>query len=367
MVRIQFLLTLLLATSATEAKEYVVPTGTDVGHWFTLLPGDATMVRFSEAAEYRSTGDIVLPDARLLVIDGAGCSLELGPESRGFTRAVADQAEAMRKVSSRYVLRDFGSISGGRKGVDLAATLGSSISDCRFNGQSVAAIDLRFCLMARVQNVLVTLPGDKGIVVRDGDWPGATWSNSQSNSTVLEQCRVFASRSTTTAYTVLHSNGVRLSTCISEGGPVAFDLYLSAAIDGDEDRPAGNTVVKSFTLEDFHVEHKATQASVYVNMPARCSVDLSRIHWNGPQTAPVVRYVSGQLNLDGIGWWNPDFRIHTRVSAPRINVDRCNNLLRFNEGKVEGGRRAGALELIDALPGNERLSLTHVRLARPSM
>ncbi len=358
---------LLLSFATLHAREYVVPAGADVGRWFTTLPKDATAIRFSDAAEYRSTGDIELPDATLLVVDGAGCTLQLGPESRGFTRAVVDQADAMRKVSSRYVFRDFASISGGRKGIDLQATLGSNITDCRFNGQTETAIDLRFCLMARLQNVLVTLPGDKGIVVRQGDWPGATWSNSQSNSTVLEQCRVFASKSTTTAYTVLHANGVRLTDCISEGGPVQYDLYLSAAIDGDEGRPAGNTVVKAFTLDNFHVEHRASQASLYINMPARATVDLGNVYWNSPQTAPVIRYVSGQLNIDGLGWWNPDFRIHTRSSAPRINVDRCNNLLQFNTGKVVDGTKAGALEMVDPLPGNTRLSLDHVRLTRPSM
>ncbi|HRD54164.1 MAG TPA: hypothetical protein PKY96_16115 [Flavobacteriales bacterium] len=347
------------------AREYVVPVD-DVAGFFAKLPKDATRVSFSAASVYKCNADIVLPVAQLLVIDGAGAKLVLGPKSNGFTRAITDQKEALARTSSRYTIRDFASIEGGKKAIDLKASLGSVIENLRCVGQSEAAIDLRFCLMARVSNVLVTNPLARGIVVRHGDWPGATWSNSQSNHTVLQQCRVYCAATTTQAFSVLHCSGVRMLDCISEGAPCDHDLFLSAAIDGDESKPARNTVVKQFALSNFHVEHAARKASIHVNMPPRAAVDLDGVYWNGKMSAPVIDYISGQLNLSNVGWWDDGFVIATRVSAPRINIDRCHAGLKV--GAVSGGgKRAGALQLRDALPGSDMLKLDYVRLTRPSM
>ncbi|MBP6574948.1 MAG: hypothetical protein KA230_10890 [Flavobacteriales bacterium] len=356
----------LLFAFCSKATEYVVPVK-DVAGFFAKLPKDATYVSFSAAAVYKCDGDIVLPDVQLLVIDGKGCKLVLGPNSNGFTRRITDQADAAKRTGSRYTIRDFASIEGGKKAIDLKATLGSTVSNLRLVGQSEAAIDLRFALMTRVENVLVTKPAKRGIVVRIGDWPGATWSNSQSNHTVVEQCRVYAMATTTQAFTVLHCNGVRMIDCISEGGPCDHDLFLSAAIGGNEDQPARNTVVKQFTLSNFHVEHAVRKASIHVNMPPKAVVDLSQIYWNGPQKAPVISYVSGQLNLSDIGWFTDDMRIATRVTSPRINIDRCHSALATGDRVTNGGVRAGVLQLVDPLPGHTALGLRYVRVRTPSM
>lgn len=358
----RFRLLLLAAVPVSlsvQATEYVVPAG-DVGRFFATLPADATYLSFSAAAEYTSNGDIVLPPARMLVIDGKGCRLLLGPASHGFTCAVADQKDATRHLSSRYAIRDFGAIEGGLKAIDLKATLGSSVTDCRLISQTEAAVDLRFCLMARLQNVLVTNPRGRGIVLREGDWPGATATNAQSNSSVLEQCRVYCASTTTEAFAVLNSGGVRMTDCVSEGAGADHDLFLSAAADGDESKPAGNPVVKSFMLSNFHVEHQARKASIYVNMPSKAVVDLANVYWNGPQSAPVILYTLGQLNLSDIGWWTPEHRIRTRISAPRITVERCHNALDFGEKGTQTDTKAGVLELIDALPNNTQLKLNYV-------
>lgn len=355
----------LALPGALCATEYVVP-AKDVAGFFAALPKDATYLSFSAAAVYKCDADIVLPDAQMLIIDGKGCKLILGPNSNGFTRRIADQQEAAKRTGMRYTIRDFASIEGGKRAIDLKATLGSAIENCRLVGQTEAAIDLRFCLMTRVHNVIVTNPARRGIVVRTGDWPGATWSNSQSNHTVLEQCRVYAMATTTQAFTVLNCNGVRISDCISEGGPCDHDLFLSATTDGNEDRPAKNTVVKQFTLSNFHVEHAVRKASIHVNMPSMCAVDLSQVYWNGPQKAPVILYTGGQLNLSGIGWFTDDMRIATRVSAPRINVERSHNAITTGDHVSNGGLRAGVFQLVDPLPGHTALGLTYVKVTRAS-
>ena len=342
-----------------QAKEYVVPKG-DVGKWFATLPADATSVVFSEEAKYHSSGDIVLPLRRLLVIDGKGCELSLGAASNGFTYDIADMQDAMKRTGSRYVIRNFGVINGGRKAIDLKATLGSVVENCELASQTEAAIDLRFCLMANLRNILVTNPKYKGIVLRQGDWPGASGTNSQCNSSVLEQCRVYCAKTTSAAFTILNSGGVRMTDCVSEGEASDYDIFLSATLDGNEDRPATNPVVKSFMLSNFHVEHHVRKASIYVNMPASTVVDLQNVYWNGSQRMPVVLYTRGQLNISDIGWWAGENWIGSRVSAPRISIVRSHTGLTVGDGKTVKNDQAGVLRLTDPLSGNEALDLKYV-------
>lgn len=347
------------ATVPATATTYTVPPK-DVAGFFANLPEDATVVRFDGAAEYRCGSDILLPVRPLLIIDGAGATLQLGPDSRGFTCAVADQKEAVARLTARYIIRDFALIEGGRKAIDLQATLGSELRNLKCVRQTVTAVDLRFCLMARLEHVFVTNPTGRGIVVRQGDWPGATGFNSQSNSTVLEQCRVYCAATTTEAFAVLNSGGVRMTDCVSEGAPCDHDLFLSAVTDGDETSIAGNTVVKSFTLANFHVEHAARIASIHVNMPSKASVTLSNVYWNGPQKAPVIRYMMGQLNLLDIGWWHESFRIVTGLSAPRLVAQRCHSGLNVGEKDERTDRQAGVLHLDAPLVGTTQLKLNYV-------
>ena len=350
-----------------HAKEYVVPAKGDVGKWFAQLPADATSVVFSEATKYHSSGDIVLPLRKLLVIDGKGSQLTLGAASNGFTYPIANMREAMERTGSRYVIKDFASITGGRKAIDLKATLGSIVENCELVSQSVAAIDLRFCLLARLSNIRVTNPRDKGIVLRQGDWTGATATNSQSNSSVLEQCRVFCAKSATAAFTILNSGGVRMTDCVSEGSAPDYDLFLSATMDGDESRPASNPVVKSFMLSNFHVEHAAHKASIYVNMPSKAVVFLQNVYWAYPQQAPVILYTLGQLNISDIGWWARGSWIGTRVNAPRITISNSHSDMTVGNELSVKQNRAGILRLVDPLPGNSLLLLNYVQTRQRSM
>ncbi len=356
---------LLNGAKPSFGRVYVVPVE-DVAGFFARMPDDATVVSFSAAPVYRCSFDIVLPDRQLLVIDGSGAKLILGPNSNGFTRRIKDQQDAMRRISSRYVIKDFAAIEGGLKGIDLAASLGSTISNLRLQGQSQVSLDLRFCLMCRIEMVLVTTPRAKGIQLRQGDWPGASATNSQCNSTILAQCRVYCASATTRAFSVHNSGGVRLEDCISEGHAPEHDLFLSAVMGGSESRTANNPVVKSFMLSNFHVEHRTRIASIHVNMPAKAVVDMSNVYWNSPQSTPVIDYLGGQLNISDIGWFAKGMRIRTRVAAPRMDVVRSHDLLSFGTETDRSSTQAGVLILENTLPGHSSLVLDHVRVSRSS-
>lgn len=357
---------LLTVIPFVHATEYVVPAG-DVSAFFAKLPKDATYLSFSAAATYHAEGDIVLPRQQYLVIDGKGAKLSLGVNSNGFVAAVPDQKTAAQRTGDRYTIRDFAMITGGKKAVDLQATLNSTVVNCRMTGQTEVAVDLRFCLMARLENVLVSNPVKRGFLIRCGDWPGANTMNSQSNHTVLAQCRVYCSKTTTEAFSVLNTGGVRMTDCISEGAQADHDLFLSARTDGNEAMGANNAVVKAFTLSNFHVEHRLRKASIYVNMPPKATVNIDNVYWNSPIGAPVIHYVSGQLNVSNIGWWNPDFRIHTNSAVPHINFDACHKALVVTDKPDDTGKRCGALQLVgDHAPGR-KLDPTYVRTTRRAM
>ena len=207
--------------------------------------------------------------------------------------------------------------------------------------QSEAAIDLRFCLMARIVSVHVTNPRGVASCCGRATGPGPRPSTASATAAMLEQCRVYCAKTTTEAFAVLNSGGVRMTDCVSEGAACAYDLFLSATIDGDESRPASNTVVKSFTLANFHVEHSATKASIYVNMPSKAAVTLSNVYWNNKQTAPVILYVMGQLNLEDIGWFRqgvPDPHPHQCTAHQRAALPQFPGV---REGGERTDKRAG--------------------------
>jgi hypothetical protein len=115
------------------------------------------------------------------------------------------------------------------------------------------------------------------------------------------------------------------------------------------------------------VEHRLRKASIHVNMPPKATVQLENIYWNNPIGAPVIHYVSGQLNISNIGWWNPDFRIHTANPVPHINFDACHKALVVTDKPDETGDRAGALFLVGEAAATKKLDLTYVRTTRRAM
>ena len=171
---------------------------------------------------------------------------------------------------------------------------------------------------------------------------------------------------TTDAFTIINSGGVRMVDCVSEGAPAERDVYLSAAKHGAVDQIASNPAVRSFTLDNFHIEHKTSKESIYVNMPAQAAVRLTNVYWNTNQQAPVIRYLRGQLDLVGIGWWAENFRISVAVNAPRIRVTNCHAKLRLGDRADHTKTKAGPFELLDPLPGNEVLVTRHIEIRDPS-
>lgn len=234
-----------------------------------IKPGDNVAQRFREIAEMKSVkkinfepADYIVSESlelprtgSLVVINGNGANLKAKPGVEIFKSIPKDQSQAMVWNKTRYLIENFGQIQGGSKGIFIGSSFNSIIRNIEFIGQEVAAIDLVFCLMTTIENILVTNVAHDGIVLRSavnsetGEqvWPGTSYNNSQCNHSVLKSCRVYNKKGCTGAsFKVLQTTGVRLLDCISEGWEnehaVVFDAHKC-------------TTAKYFSIENFHLEH----------------------------------------------------------------------------------------------------------------
>lgn len=227
-------------------------------------------VEFTGTKEYTISASIQLPvfkkgGRKSGVINGNGAIIRTKEELSIFKRIPSNQKDALDKyISARFIIRDL-QFEGGAKGIDLGATYGSVLENSTFVGQSEAAIDLQFCLNAEINQCLVTNPKKNGIVVRCGEDWGGNGINSQSNHTVISQCRIYASKGMECSFKILGSSGVVLRDIISEGsGECDYSVYF--------DRQS-STVVRLFTISNFHLEHAPKKAAVYLNHTGIATID----------------------------------------------------------------------------------------------
>jgi hypothetical protein len=175
-------------------------------------------------------------------------------------RIASDQNEALNVMQSvGVVIRDgaiIGKNNGQGIGIDLAATYGSVIQSVDFKGFK-EGLHLRFCLMTLVANCMTTSITSEPFIADMGNWSGANNSNSQSNSTRFEQCRVFSNDGAFSCFSAYAASGMVWEQCIAEGGNPKYDYY----IDGKN-----STVVKDGLIHMSHAENTPTLAAIYVSM-----------------------------------------------------------------------------------------------------
>jgi hypothetical protein len=194
--------------------------------------------------------------ARMLNINGNGCSLKDGstaglPYLLG--RTFTSQAEADLAQSYAVNIKQLGFIGKGSGiGLDLGSTYNSVIEQCSFTSLNTG-IWLRFALMTAVRNCMFTNNLAYGAVSDMGNWIGASNSNSQSNHTRFEQCRVFAANNSNAGFKFFAVSGNKVDQCIVEGGQL---------INGIEFDSNGSPVVKDFTVELTHIETTCTNAGI---------------------------------------------------------------------------------------------------------
>lgn len=283
-----------------------------------LAPGDNIAARFREIASMKSVkqinftpGDYVISQSLelprtggLVIINGQGANLKANAGIEIFRSIPADQSQAMTWNKTRYLIQDFGKIEGGSRGIFIGSSFNTVIRNIEFIGQSIAAIDLVFCLMSTVENILVTNVGHDGIVLRTavdsqtGEklWEGSSYNNSQCNHTVVRSCRVYNKKECTgTSFKVLQSTGVRLLDCISEGWANEHAVFFDAE---------KCTTAKLFSIENFHLEHVPNNGALTFRSNGSIVTVDGLFLQEGSKASPAVWLMTnGNYIFKNIPWW----------------------------------------------------------------
>lgn len=192
----------------------------------------------------------------MFVVNGNGALLSaLNDTVIIFNRIPKNQKEATSDMmKSRFIIRDI-SFVGGAKAINLGATYHSQISNCNFQGQKLAAVDIQFGLQTLISHCNSMNAAKDNFILRTGeDWGGGA-NSSQSNHSSIENCRVHAKKGAATGFKVLGSGGVSLRNIISEGHALEYAVYVDYL---------KSTTVRYFNLENLHLEHKPSKAGIYV-------------------------------------------------------------------------------------------------------
>jgi hypothetical protein len=284
--------------------------------------------------QYYEVPEIQLPRTNhLVMVKGNGAHIKFIGKSEGFTSMPDSQGQALNEfMATRYLIENFSKIEGGDYGVYIGGTFNTVLRNIEFVGQREAAVNLRFALMSRLENILVTNCFKDGIRIMDGDWRGATVSNSQSNHTVLDQCRVYARQNSEYSYVFEQNSGISLLNSISEGHPNKGAVVYKVS--------KGNPVVKHFNIKNFHIEQAPTDFGISILAPAATSNIFDQIYISSKINSPVIHNIlNSPMDLTNIGWWDRKYKIYCTHRAPRIYIDRCHYIL--NKQSFETDHPAG--------------------------
>lgn len=237
--------------------------------------------------------------SKQLVIDLGGNTISDG-SSAGLPyligRIPSDQTEALNTMQSWALVLQNGALRG-KTGtgtlVQLGATFNSRLVSLRLDNANVG-IWLKFCLMTKVENVVTAGISNESFFIDRGDWTNATMSNSQSNHTELDNCRVFNKGGNFAAYRVRGCSGIEIGNSISEGASPQWHIYFDSQ---------ANTVVKDFKLNKIHIESPATLGGVYFRMSAGAA-NIDGVYSLYDNNLFVAESAGGpaELNIKNVPW-----------------------------------------------------------------
>lgn len=312
---------LSLNTPSNADYEVVIGQGDDIAAVFKNLSKKVQKITF-EPGEYVAADTLHLPrTGGMVIIDGNGAKLKL--QKMGFYSMPSSQDEAMVFNHTRYLIRNFSSISEGDKGVMLGSSFNSVIENIEFVGQKQTAIDLIFCLMSTIKNVLVTNCYHDGIVLRTAknvdtkklEWSGASFNNSQCNHSELRSCRVYNLKECTgTSFKILQSSGVRLVNCISEGWPNERAVYYDAL---------GASTAKFFSIKNFHLEHVPREGALcFRSFGSLVEIDGLFVQMTN-EVSPVINIKNnGSYVFRNFPYW-PENAWIASSNSPSVVIENC--------------------------------------------
>lgn len=263
-----------------------------VSERITLILGDNARIE----APKGSTFDLIAPDVGF-----------------GFIASDGSNPNDIASYMDQIMVRDI-RFSNGRNQLIIAGSLQSSIKNCQFWRAHRGILNV-FGLQTiveecRFQNQIV-----EGVVFRSGMsdlnflnnngapsskidgqyFTNATGSNSQSNRSVIRDCRFYGGSGQISCVRVSASDGIMIDNCIFEGNATRYSVH-------NDNR--GSTTTKSITILRPHLEHghpSATKALIYNR---GCNLIVDQMY---QQYGDVVMIHSdgGSVELNNIRWWKP--------------------------------------------------------------
>lgn len=225
--------------------------------------GAVTAIYFSDSIGIRQTLELpvsVPNNCRkwCMYLNGNGLyDISTNGLAKLISRPVADQNTALNQmIRVAFIMRDGflqGKSSTGTL-LELTATYGSIIEGVDVVNAN-NGIDLKFCLMAKVSNSLSNGIRNESYIANIGNWTGASNSNSQSNHSRFEQCRVFGVANAKAGFSAYAASGIVREQCIVEGGNTQYGVF----VDG-----LNSTVVKDGLDHLTHIENAPTVAGFQI-------------------------------------------------------------------------------------------------------
>jgi hypothetical protein len=253
-----------------------------------------------------------------VIINGAGCTIEAAiGSSLSYLMQVeppTNQAQAASMLSNRFILRDitFNGRNNNTIGLELSATQGSEVHDCRFIGCSIG-LNLLYAPMTRVTNCYFN--GSSGISVNI-----SFLFNNQVNAPTLGSA---------------HTR-VEQCTIINKSGSLA-GVYISSS---------GNVVLDQLNFEgvnpDYHVYFSSNFQAAANNIVMRnLSMKTSAI-----QSAIKLLLTDGYAQISNVSHYTDQVLIDAEAQAnyPKVYVEYLSNITSGTQFKTGGA--CGASDVI---------------------
>ncbi len=212
--------------------------------------------------------------------------------------APTDNGDANVMISAKYALYNlYFSGYSNQIGLDLGPTYGSEYK-CIWGDSLKEVIHLRFALRTTIDNCFA-INCLNGFIVDMGNWTGADNANSQSNHTIITNCRVYMPPNGQVGYGIYAASGCAVRDSIIEG------FIVTKGIDFDG---KNSNVVKDFTIFNTHFEcvNGATEAFIKIRLAGgvvtidKCFGQHAALFLDASSTSGL-----GFVDISYIPWWVP--------------------------------------------------------------
>lgn len=227
--------------------------------WAGIATGTVRSIHL--AADITLTQTLVIPSGynRIIELHGHGAKLIVPPSTTGIKRAYASLSEANAGIDTQLRITDviFESSNRSSIAIDVQATYGSRIQGCRFYNFETGI--KAGWMMGTVIDQCYFWENNKSIDLIWANFTGGSSSASQSNHTVVRDCKFRHSAGQFGAIRAIAVSGLVVDHNIFEGvqsGP-QYEIFFD-----DNSSP----VVKEVTIRGCHIEQQPSVAGIYVRL-----------------------------------------------------------------------------------------------------